>query len=114
MPEEDHRVWVPTDRPGELLTQSVPIHGVEVMSVVNSDRKWSDVHTDYVVAFVDGAHPVEAVWQLGSRSYTPTNGGFFLFAPNSVHRTLAVSAKSSFSVGSAPLERHHSGVNSDT
>lgn len=100
MRTEDHRTWLATDRAGELVTVARPLAHVEVMSVMHSDRKWCDAHTSYVVAFVEEGGPpgVEATWQCRSRTYTTTNGGFFLFTPGSEHRTLHVREKASFSV----------------
>jgi len=99
MLEADTRVWMETDRPGERLTLARPNESMELMSVQQSNRLWTEVHTQVCMCLIRPGQPQSsAFWQTRAQSLYSRSGGLMLIEPGDVHVTLAVTAPADFDV----------------
>lgn len=95
----DTRVWTNTDRPGERLTLARPNGSMELMSVQQSSRLWTEVHTQVCLCLIRPGQPRSgAFWQTRAQSLHSRAGGLMLIEPGDVHVTLAVTAPADFDV----------------
>ncbi len=96
----DRRVWLPTDRPGEQMTVSVPLNGVRVMSARGSTRHCVELHETHTLCLI--APEQQAVgtnWRSGASSTLETGSGdLMVMELGEVHRTQRVYGSVSFSV----------------
>jgi len=86
--ERDRRTWSDTDRPGERVTISRPLTGVEVMSVRGSHRHWREAHDSFTLAVVHrDQRSVIADWRTRGRSLSTACGGIMAIEPGETHVT---------------------------
>lgn len=86
--EQDRRTWSDTDRPGERVTITRPLMGVEVMSVRGSHRHWCEAHHAFTLAVVHrDQRQVIADWRTRGRSLSTSCGGIMAIEPGETHVT---------------------------
>jgi AraC-like DNA-binding protein len=92
-----------TERPGEWLTIGSPLPDVSLMSVRQSDRRWTDYHSDVRVARISPAEKsASAHFRCRSRSHVARAGELMLFEMNDHHVTTNVPVKADFSCVGIP------------
>jgi AraC-like DNA-binding protein len=90
----DVRTWCPTDRPGERISISRPLSGIEVLSAQRSSRHWREAHETFTVALVHRSPAaVVAEWRNRCRSLSSGAGDIMAMEPGDVHVTSAVRAR---------------------
>jgi len=84
----DRRNWIETDQPGERLTISQPVKGVEVLSVSGSRRRWRESHDGFTLAVIHRAQqPVVAEWRTRGRTLSSAAGEIMAIEPGDLHVT---------------------------
>ena len=97
----DQRLWIDTDRPGERLAVSLPMPGVRVRSVVNSNRHCVELHEMHTLCLLHaGQAGIGAQWYSGRAGKTleTSAGGIMVTELGEVHRTTRVQGKVAYSV----------------
>jgi len=92
----DQRVWHSTDLVGESLSISQPFHGLELLSVRDSTRRWTEVHTEFDLALVTSGPSVEIDWRTRGREILTRVGELMAIEPGEVHVTRHVNSPASF------------------
>ena len=86
--QPDRRTWSETDRPGERMTITRPLAGVEVVSVRGSYRHWREAHDAFTLALVHrDQKQVIADWRTRGRSLSTERGGIMAIEPGETHVT---------------------------
>jgi len=86
--QSDRRTWSETDRPGERITITQALTGVEVTSVRGSHRHWREAHASFTLAVVHrDQKPVIADWRTRGRSLSTPCGGIMAIEPGETHVT---------------------------
>jgi AraC-like DNA-binding protein len=96
----DRRLWVATDRPGERMAVSLPLPGVRVFSVTDSDRHCAELHEVHTLCVLhSGQAGVGVRWGSGRKhAFETGSGGVMVMELGDVHRTTSVEGKVSYSV----------------
>src|SRR4051812_29162122 len=96
----DRRLWLETDRPLERLAVGRPLPGLTVMSVRESDRQWTDYHTDFRLCLIDPSRlGVGASYTCRRGTHRAGAGDLMTFEPGDHHVTTRVSGgRASFHV----------------
>jgi AraC-like DNA-binding protein len=72
---------------------------MELMSVQQSNRLWTEVHTQVCLCLIRPGQPQSgAFWRTRAQSLYSRSGGLMLIEPGDVHVTLAVTAPADFDV----------------